>query len=315
LGALAAAARGAGLAAAKDPPPPPAPPPPQPALAADLKAAMAKADAGHPDEMLKLADANRADAQFYVGTAYLFGGHGLRKDPTIGCAYVEKAAATRGDAAFLAGRCFQAGLGGTSDPVRAKAAYQHAADLGYPKAKCALGQMLLSEKTDVEHALTLCKEPALAGDVDAQAALGDAYFNGTGVKVDHRQARKWYEMAAPANTRAARRLGEMYVKGDGGKKDVKKAIELWTGAEKKGDPLASILIADQFFSELTGGQKPGAGKYAFRGGIPVSQIETTEAWYREAQRTDPRPEVRQRAGLALNVLNQFKAAAKAVPAK
>ena len=64
--------------------------------------------------------------------------------------------------------------------------------------------------------------------------------------------------------------------------------KLWEAAEKAGDPLAAILVADQLFSELTGGRKPGPGTFAFRGGIPVADIEVVQQWYRQALERDAR---------------------------
>src|ERR1700759_4049457 len=95
-------------AAAKDAPKPPPPPP----IAGDLKAAMIEADAGSPAALVKLADGGRADAQFFLGAAYLAARHGSPRDPAKGCAYAQMAASARGDAAFLAGRCAQDGLAG-----------------------------------------------------------------------------------------------------------------------------------------------------------------------------------------------------------
>jgi TPR repeat protein len=175
--------------------------------------------------------------------------------------------------------------------------------------------MLMRDPQQAERGLGLCREGATAGDVDAQLAVGDAYFSGSGAKLDHREARKWYEMAANQNNaQAARKLGEMLAQGDGGRKDTKKAMTLWIAAEKAGDPLVSILVADQLFSDLTGGRKPGPGKYAFRGGIPLADIEVTEEWYRQAADRDPRADVKLRAQYALSVLAGFKAAANSTSA-
>ena len=102
----------------------------------------------------------------------------------------------------------------------------------------------------------------------------------------------------------------MYASGDGGPKDPKKAMELWTAAEKAGDPLVAILVADQLFSDLTGGRKPGPGTYGFKGGVPVADIEVVEEWYQQAQKRDPRPDVKERAKYALSILASFKTAAK-----
>jgi TPR repeat protein len=287
-----------------------------PAIPEDLKAAMAKADSGSPDALVKLADSGRADAQTYAGIMYLFGRGAVPKDPARGCGYVQKASATRADAMYLVGQCQRLGLAGAPDAEKAKAAFRRAAEMGYPKAKCELGQMLMAEPPQAQQGLALCKEAAKAGEVEAQRTVGDAYFQGRATAKDDAEARKWYEMAVQQNdAQAARKLGEMYAQGDGGKRDTKKAVELWRKAENAGDPLACILVADQLFSDLTGGRKPGPGTYAFKGGVPVGDIEAVEAWYQEALQRDPRPDVQQRAKYALSVLASFKTAAQSVTTK
>src|SRR4051812_49270867 len=86
---------------------------------------------------------------------------------------------------------------------------------------------------------------AEAGDSGAQAELGNLYFRGVGGKPDLKAARKWYEKAAAQkHPQASRTLGEMTMKGQGGRKDQKKAMQLWLDAEKAGDPLAPMLVAD-----------------------------------------------------------------------
>jgi TPR repeat protein len=282
-------------------------PPPQ--VAPDLAAALDKAQAGSTDELVRLADSGRPDAQYYAGVMFLFGRGGVAKDPARGCGYVEKASPYRAEAMHLVGECYRQGALGKPDPVKAKAAFARAAEMGYPKSKCALGQMLMAEPAEAARGLALCKEAATAGDVDAQLAVADAYFTGRGAPADRKAARSWYERAAQAkNPQAARKLGEMYANGDGGPKDPKKAVELWRQAESAGDPLAPILVADQLFADITGGKKPGAGTYAFKGGVPVGDIEVVQSWYQEALDRDPRPDVKQRAKYAISVLEQFKKA-------
>jgi TPR repeat protein len=157
---------------------------------------------------------------------------------------------------------------------------------------------------------------AEGGRADAQALLGDYYLNNPAVKRDPKEARRWLEKAAAQKHPAASRmLGELYASGEGGKRDKKKAMELWRSAETAGDARAPILVADEMFSELTGGKKPGPGQYAFRGGIPVKDIEVVEDWYREAQSRDPRPETQKRATEALRVLGTFKSAATSAETK
>jgi TPR repeat protein len=279
-----------------------------PAPSPALQAAMKHADAGDPAPLVKLADSGDANAQYYAGVMYIFGRGQIAKDGVRGCAYEEKAAAHRADAMHLVGRCYQTGVGGAVDKAKAEAAYQRATQMGFPQSKCALGQMLLSEPGQGERGLALCKEAGAAGEIGAQVTVANAYDKGVGVKRDPAAAREWYGKAAQQDPNAARRLGEMWASGDGGKKDTKKALELWMGAEKAGDPLSPILVADQLFSDVTGGKKPEPGKYAFKGGVPVADLEVIEHWYREAADRDPRPDVKKRANYALSILASLKTA-------
>ncbi|HSZ53280.1 MAG TPA: tetratricopeptide repeat protein [Caulobacteraceae bacterium] len=288
----------------------------EPPVSPDVKAAMDKADAGQPAELIRLADAGRTDAQFYAGVMLIYGRNRVPPDAKKGCGYEQKASSSRADAMHLVGVCWQNGLTGAKDNAKAEAAYLRADQMGFPKSKCALGLMLLGSPAQAGRGVGLCKESANAGDVEAQLVVGDAYFYGRGVKEDHQEARKWYAMAADRNNpQALRRLGEMYAAGDGGKKDTKKAVALWEAAEKAGDPLVCILVADQLFSDLTGGKKPSGGTYAFRGGVPVGDLDAVEAWYQEALQRDPRPDVKQRAQRGIKVVQSLKAAAKAVSVK
>lgn len=282
---------------------PPTPP-------ADLQAALDKAATGSPEALTALADGGRADAQAYAGLLFVFGRGKIAPDPPRGCAYAAKAAEQRTDAMHLRARCLQYGLaGGAPDIEGAKAAYTRAMQLGYPQSKCALGQMLMVEPVSADRGVALCREAAKAGDNEAQLVLGSAYLTGKPVARDPAEARKWYELAAKQNPLlAARKLGELYASGEGGKRDTKKAMELWTAAEKAGDQAACILMADQLFSEMTGGRKPGPGTYAFKGGVPVKDIEVVELWYQAALDRDPRPEVKTRAQYALKLLASFKTA-------
>jgi len=280
-----------------------------PAPGPELQAAMKKAQEGDPAPLTKLADHGDANAQYYAGVLYIFGGPKVTKDAARGCAYEQKASAHRADAMHLVGLCHQNGAGGAPDRAKAEAAYRRAADMGFSKSKCALGQMLMADPAQASRGVALCEESAKAGDVDAQMTVANAYFSGSAGKKNLPEARKWYDLAAKqGKTDAARRLGEMYAKGDGGKQDTKKAMELWTAAEKAGDPLVSILVADQLFTNLTG-RPPGPGKYGFRNGVPVADLKVIEEWCRQALKGDPRPDVQQRAKYALQIIASLKAGA------
>lgn len=280
-----------------------------PAPSAKISEALKKADAGDPTPLTALADSGDTAAQYYAGVMYIFGRGGIAKDLTRGCGYEERASTTRADAMHLVGMCRQS----AGDKTGAEAAYRQATQMGFPKSKCALGQMLLDDPAQTQRGLTLCQEAADAGDVDAQIALANIYYyDGARVKRDPAAARKWYDMAAKQNNvDAMRRLGEMNAKGDGGRKDTKKALQLWTAADKAGDPMAAILVADQMFSDVTGGRQPGPGTYAFRGGAPVADLKVITEWYQVAANQDPRPDVKRRAQYALSILNSLTTGATA----
>jgi TPR repeat protein len=287
----------------------PAPAQPPAPLPADLQAALKQADAGVPVDLLKLADSGRSDAQYYAAVMLISGRGGIARNPALGCAYAEKASAARADAMYMTGECHQTGAAGAVDLAKAKAAYTRAGEMGFAKSKCALGELLLAEPAEAQRGLALCIEAATAGDVDAQLKTAKIYYEGRGVKADKPEARLWFEKAAAQNNgEAARRLGDMYAAGEGGKRDTKKALASWQAAEKAGDAMAPILVADQLFSNLTGGKKPAPGKYAFKGGIPTADLDIVEQWYQQALQRDPRPEVRARAQEGLDVVKYLKAA-------
>jgi TPR repeat protein len=281
------------------------------ASSTEVQGAVTKARRGDIKDLVRLADGGNPDAQFFAGLTFLSGVPGVPKDEPRGCEYEKKASRVRADAMHLVGECYRRGVGGAADPAKAKAAYQAAIDKGYRQSKCALGRMLVAEGQEAARGLSLCKEAATAGDVAAQLALGDIYFEGKAVKPDHREARRWYEMAAKQKQpRAARTLGVMYDTGDGGSRDKKKAMELWKTAEAAGDRYAPLLVADRMFEQLTPRSNPKKGKYVLPAGTPPSYVDDVSAWYDEVLKRDPRPESQARAKFALNVLSQLKSAAQ-----
>lgn len=155
------------------------------------------------------------------------------------------------------------------------------------------------------------RTPATPDPAEArsQVARGDAAFHGREVKQDYKAARAAYEKAvAHGDTEAMRKLGDMHAKGLGGKKDKKKALELWIRADKAGDPLAATLVADLYYEEITGERTPAPGQFKFLGEVPVGRVDDAIAWYQAARENDPRPEVRERADMAVYVLKTIRTA-------
>jgi len=76
---------------------------------------------------------------------------------------------------------------------------------------------------------------AQKGQVSAQAAVGQMYFEGKGVAPDPVEAAKWLEPAAKAgNARAQFLLGKLYLSGEGVKADTAKAASLSKAAADQG---------------------------------------------------------------------------------
>src|SRR5215831_3911526 len=100
-----------------------------------------------------------------------------------------------------------------------------AAPAGHSKAPAQAPAQAPAKAPDIAK----IRAEADGGNTEAQIALGVAYRSGqAGVEKDPKQARAWFEKAAAQKHPAAlRMLGDMYAKGEGGKKDKKKALESW----------------------------------------------------------------------------------------
>ena len=98
---------------------------------------------------------------------------------------------------------------------------------GHTLAAQAIGDFYFWGKgvaIDHPQAMTAYKIAAEAGDAPCQHQLGAIYFHGLGVDVDYKQARAWTEKAAAQDyPEAINLLGIMYDKGTG-------AIQSWRHA-------------------------------------------------------------------------------------
>ena len=130
----------------------------------------------------------------------------------------------------------------TADPAEARAAYRsyrRLAKKGCPDGWFGLGRARrygYGVKPNPEKAEKYCRRAAKLGHAEAQEALGCLYEFAE--KPDYRRARKWYARAAAQRSSdapdAAYRLGYLYEKGLGGKKDIQKACQLYRKAAKNG---------------------------------------------------------------------------------
>lgn len=117
------------------------------------------------------------------------------------------------------------------------------------------------------------EKAAKKGDVTAQLAVGNAYFNGDGVNADKEKAAQWYNMAALANsaegkaklysfhskeleklakddTEALYQLGCLYFDGNGIEKDIKKGLKFLNKARKQNHPKAFEKMGSTYTREF-----------------------------------------------------------------
>jgi len=75
------------------------------------------------------------------------------------------------------------------------------------------------------------------GHVLSMIAMGDLYYwGGRGLERDHVRARGYFERAANlGNINAMSLAAGMFIKGEGGAKNVTRAVELYEAAAKEGD--------------------------------------------------------------------------------
>jgi TPR repeat protein len=86
------------------------------------------------------------------------------------------------------------------------------------------------------------------GQVSAQAAVGQMYFEGKGVQPNPAEAAKWLELAAAAgNARAQFLLGKLYLSGEGVQADPVKAASLSKAAADQGLPEAQVDVCALYY--------------------------------------------------------------------
>ncbi|NCB43382.1 MAG: sel1 repeat family protein [Clostridia bacterium] len=82
-------------------------------------------------------------------------------------------------------------------------------------------------------AASLYLESAQFGNTEAQYRLGTLYARGLGVKKDYHEAFRWYQLAAMAgNTEAGIELAQLYLLGRGTNQDKEKALAVYKLVEK-----------------------------------------------------------------------------------
>ncbi len=109
------------------------------------------------------------------------------------------------------------------------------------------------------------KARAEAGDADAQALLGNLYFDGTGIPQNYEEAFKWYSLAAKDgwSNGAQFRLGYLFYNGLGISKNLVKAYAWFSVAAAQGDATAEQR-RDRYKNELSTEELIAAQRLATR---------------------------------------------------
>jgi uncharacterized protein len=208
------------------------------------------------EQLAKAGDAGAAEG---LGEILWFGLGATPRDPKAACANFAMAEGQRGDATHNVALCAEQGVLGASDPARATQLYERAADLGYQKSKCALGNLLISGKgvaKDVKRGVALCREAAEAGVADAQADVGDQYLMGEVVPRDVAAARRWYELAAAQKqANAAFLLAQIYWNADGVPRDLAKCQQYLVVAFEGGRKDAALWLGNVAWVRAQRGEK------------------------------------------------------------
>ena len=151
--------------------------------------------------------------------------------------------------------CYFRGDGLPQDLPRARALYGQAAAGGYAKARCAVGNMMITGQggaRDVAAGLALWRRAAEAGDADAQTDLGGYLLTGEFMPKDAVEARRWLTLAAgQRQANAAVLLGQIYWNGDGVAKDNGEAARWWRIAFDGGRADAAFLLGREAMVRVT----------------------------------------------------------------
>jgi TPR repeat protein len=103
------------------------------------------------------------------------------------------------------------------------------------------------KKKDWKPALAACSAAAKSGDAMARYRLGQMYRKGRGVKKDAAMAEDWYRKAADAGHPGAQyRVGQALRKGKGAKKDPAAAAGWYRKAAEQGHRQAQMKLGDLY---------------------------------------------------------------------
>jgi len=213
-------------------------------------------------QLLPLAEAGNADAQFNLGSLY-YQGLGVPQDYREAVKWFRKAA-EQGHlyAQVNLGSIYAEGIKGVieRDYPQALMWYLFAAARGdmeaiemrdnlamrMTPAQITEAQRLAREFRPTDAYTKLIEElskQAQKGDGDAQFRLGLIYYYGRGITQDFTEALKWFKKAAEGgNIYAQHNVGYMYEKGEGAPQDYVEAAKWYLMAAERGNSQAQYVL-------------------------------------------------------------------------
>ena len=121
------------------------------------------------------------------------------------------------------------------------------ADQGDVKASLRIGQYLHNQR-DFSGCLSYLYTAADAGEADAEALLGQIYYNGQGTTAVLSESLKWHTLAAEhGNADSQFDMGLFYAMGEGVAKDEKKGFEYFEKAAAQGHVQGIATIGKLYF--------------------------------------------------------------------
>lgn len=218
------------------------------------------------------------------------------------CNYSE-AAGRHASALHNLATCYFNGTGRPRDLKRARDLYGQAADMGFAKAACALGNMLTAGTggpAEPQRGVELCKRAADTGLPDAQTDYAGYLLTNRFIAKDAVAARRYLSLAAAkGHPNASFLLGQIYWNGDGIEKNTKEAAKWWSIAYNGGRLDAARLLGVAMLAQILPdiqSKRP----------IRVSDLEQARAWFAIAVEKDPDPAERRKATEMLANLKSFK---------
>ena len=152
----------------------------------------------------------------------------------------------RADAQLRLGDMYYKGEGVAQDHPEAVKWYRKAAEQGLAAAQNSLGYMYSNGRgvpQDKSEAVKWYRKAAEQGNADAQYMLGNMYRWGADVAQDDSEAAKWYRKSAEQGYALAQDiLGFMYEYGDGVAKDLQEARKWYQKAAEQGNEYAKEAL-------------------------------------------------------------------------